>query len=97
MPDLMQKQPEDSRSKWSNVGARLTATQGSTFDWREEGAQVNGIAPKATALGSAATGIKHRQRRVVGKQFARRQHRVEHQLVEWRQPPAGTPNPIAER
>jgi hypothetical protein len=40
MPDLRQKQPEDSRSKWSKDGARLKATQDSIFDWREVGAQV---------------------------------------------------------
>jgi hypothetical protein len=41
MPDLMQKQPGDSHSKWSKDGARLTATQDSTFDWRELRAQVS--------------------------------------------------------
>ena len=40
MPDLMQKQPEDSRSKWSRDGARLKATEDSISDWREVGAQV---------------------------------------------------------
>ena len=42
MPDLMQTEPEDSRSKWSRDGARLKATQDSTSEWRELGAQVNG-------------------------------------------------------
>jgi hypothetical protein len=37
MPDLMQKQPEDSHSKWSKDGARLKATRGSIFDWRDVG------------------------------------------------------------
>jgi hypothetical protein len=41
MPDLMQKQPADSHSKWSKDGARLTATQDSIFDWRELGAQAS--------------------------------------------------------
>jgi len=41
MLDLMQTEPEDSRSKRSRDGARLTATQDSTSDWKEVGAQVN--------------------------------------------------------
>ena len=61
------------------------------------GSLVDRVAPKVAGLRPAATGIEHRQRRVIGKQFARRQHRVEHQFVEWRQPPAGAPNPIAQR
>ena len=40
MPDLKQRQPDFSHSGWSKDGARLTATQDSTSDWREEGAQV---------------------------------------------------------
>ncbi len=40
MPDQKQRQPEDSRSKWSEDGARLTATQDSTSEWREVRAQV---------------------------------------------------------
>ena len=42
MPDLTQKQPGDSHSKWSKDGARLKATQDSTLEWRELGAQVGG-------------------------------------------------------
>jgi len=58
---------------------------------------VDGIAPQPAGLGPAPTRVEHRQCRVVGEQFLRRQHRAEHQLVERRQPPAGAANPIAQR
>ena len=34
MPDLMQTEPEDSRSKWSRDGARLNGVADPTYTWR---------------------------------------------------------------
>ena len=61
------------------------------------GPVIDRVAPKASCLGPAATGIEHRQRRVVGEQLGGRQHRADHQVVERRQPPAGPPDPVAQR
>ena len=40
MPDLKQKQPEDSRSKWSEDGARLKQPEDSRSKWSEDGARL---------------------------------------------------------
>ena len=54
MPDLKQRQPDFSHSGWSKDGARLKATQDSTSEWREVGAQVTWLSQCRPLLGYAA-------------------------------------------
>ena len=47
----MQKQPEDSRSKWSRDGARLNGVADSTYSWRNfRGSGQSRSAPTTTAI-----------------------------------------------
>lgn len=57
---------------------------------------VTGIAPEPCRLGSAASGLEHRQRRVIGKDLRRRQDVREQTRVEEIQPPGGAADPIRE-
>ena len=57
---------------------------------------VHRVAPQPPGLGASAPRIEHRQRGVVREQLGRRQHGVQHQLVQRRQPPAGAPDPVAQ-
>ena len=58
---------------------------------------VDRVAPQPPRLGSAAAGVEHRQRRVVGEQLARGQHGADDQVIERCQPPAGAAHPVAQR
>ena len=60
-------------------------------------ALVAGIDPKSPRLGSAATGIEHRNRRVIGKQMVGGEHVLAQPLMQCFQPPAGATNPSGER
>jgi hypothetical protein len=60
------------------------------------GPVVDRVAPQASGLGASPTGIKHRQRGVVSEYLGRGQHGAQHQLVQRRQPPAGTAHPGAQ-
>jgi hypothetical protein len=59
-------------------------------------AVVDCIAPQPSGFGAAIAGIEHRQCRVVGKHFGRRQNGAQHQFVQRGEPPAGTTNPVAQ-
>jgi hypothetical protein len=54
---------------------------------------IDGVAAEPPGLGPATAGLEHRQGRLVGKHLVRGQHRVEHQFVERRQPPARASDP----
>ena len=58
---------------------------------------VDRVTPDPSRLGSAAARIQHRQGGVIGKQLRRRQRRADQQVIQRRQPPAGAPDPVAER
>jgi hypothetical protein len=58
---------------------------------------VDRVAPDPSRLGSATARIEHRQCRIIGKQLRRRQRRADQQVIQRRQPPAGTPDPVAQR
>ena len=58
---------------------------------------VDGVAPQPSGLGASVAWIEHRQCRVVGKHLRRGEHGAEHQFVQRSEPPAGTPDPVAQR
>jgi hypothetical protein len=58
---------------------------------------VHRVAPELAGLGFSPAGIEHRQCRLIGEHFVRRQHRAEHQLIQRGQPPARTSHPGAQR
>jgi hypothetical protein len=57
---------------------------------------VHRVAPQTPRFRPATTGIEHRQRRIVGKQLVRCQHGANDQLIQRRQPPAGSSHPITQ-
>ena len=57
---------------------------------------IDRVAPQSPGFGSAASGIEHRQRGVVGEPFRARQRGAEYQIIQRRQPPAGAADPVAQ-
>ena len=60
------------------------------------GAIVTRVAPQPAGLGPAATGIEHRQRRVVGEDAAAGHDMRDQALVQRLQPPAGGTDPARQ-
>ena len=58
---------------------------------------VTRVHPKPSSLGAAATGIEHRDRRIVGKQMIRRKDIRAELFVQSVEPPACTANPSGQR
>jgi pimeloyl-ACP methyl ester carboxylesterase len=60
------------------------------------GSVIAGIDPEPAGLGPAAAGIEHRDRGVVGEQFAGREDVLGELLLQRLQPPAGASDPVRQ-
>src|SRR3954454_4804087 len=86
------------------VGGRTfpLAVLGVEVDHRRRGAAVPGpvvdrVAPQPPGLGPTPAGVEHRQRRVIGEDPGRAHDVPAQQAPQRLQPPAGPPDPVAQR